>query len=816
MTTPQQDAAKLRPIWLKDIERAIARVPTIRQLVGSSTTTITGGGGLVAHDLGGAYHTGNLDWNRVNKAGSSLSDIATRPHSALTNLTNADDHSQYMHVQNSRNVTARHTFNPTTTNSPFIIGANASGQLVTGLNAQYVGGQLESVMMRKSANSDLDMNAFTITSDDDDLPYSLGKLVISNQSYGGFVGLRHRTLGSGTGNYMLLGSGSGQTFLNAATGQSIYFRNNNIDKMSLDTDSLDFMSAVGVGSDDYASQVSGWKITYAGAGDFRYIYTDELHAKAFIADLEQALAGGQIISKSVSILSRDFTVPAAGAAATLYVKDLPSAANMSVFQSGDIIRLRQFSRASGSLSITNAWGVATSYTDLANGEQSWTFTRSSAPNAGAMTAGAVINKDAIVLDYGTTGNGFYEVNAIDGLYAVNSPYSQIVTWTTHPSTGQTVMVRTGNLTGIGFTGEYGMYARGGAAGQYIKASGAGLLLRGADIDGYNGSTHTVHIDSGDGSMQLGVDLADLDDASLRFFGSAGDLRIGAVGVGKASLLWDESAGELSLRNNITKKIIFDNSGNSYFAGVMTIGSSGEIRQGTGTLGTNFSGFRLRNVSGIGRFSLLSGDDEDVILDDDGIDLQGDSAGGGAMSRQINWWEDLSVRTGDPMLSIQARSNGVFFSKDATIIAQGTTAYPNSFIYLQARDSTGIGGVSLALDSDGGMALSGELRLSSNAPSLGSGWAAHGGGDVTLTSYRFANLVWVTGIIDGSGTPATTIATLSAAYRPTTRQIAHAMVLTGGTTTARRVDIETDGDVTTQNWTPAAGDVVSFCIMYFIT
>src|SRR5678816_1214019 len=102
MTTPQQDAAKLHPIWLKDIERAIARVPTIRQLVGSSTTTITGGGGLVVHDLGGAYHTGNLDWNRVNKAGSSLSDIATRPHSALTNLTNADDHSQYMHVQNSR------------------------------------------------------------------------------------------------------------------------------------------------------------------------------------------------------------------------------------------------------------------------------------------------------------------------------------------------------------------------------------------------------------------------------------------------------------------------------------------------------------------------------------------------------------------------------------------------------------------------------------------------------------------------------------------------------------------------------------------
>jgi hypothetical protein len=45
-------------------------------------------------------------------------------------------------------------------------------------------------------------------------------------------------------------------------------------------------------------------------------------------------------------------------------------------------------------------------------------------DAGAMSAGATVEADSIVLDYGVAGNGYYEVNAIDGLYAVNSPYWQ--------------------------------------------------------------------------------------------------------------------------------------------------------------------------------------------------------------------------------------------------------------------------------------------------------------------------------------------------------------------------------------------------------
>ena len=71
-------------------------------------------------------------------------------------------------------------------------------------------------------------------------------------------------------------------------------------------------AGVSIEASSYASQTTGWRVTDAGEADFRYLYVDEMHAKSFIADLEQALAGGQIIAKSVAQLYSNFTAPAAG------------------------------------------------------------------------------------------------------------------------------------------------------------------------------------------------------------------------------------------------------------------------------------------------------------------------------------------------------------------------------------------------------------------------------------------------------------------------------------------------------------------------
>jgi hypothetical protein len=60
-------------------------------------------------------------------------------HGALTGLTD-DDHSQYVHITTARTIDAVHTFNPGSATAWCILGANATGQLITGLNADELDG----------------------------------------------------------------------------------------------------------------------------------------------------------------------------------------------------------------------------------------------------------------------------------------------------------------------------------------------------------------------------------------------------------------------------------------------------------------------------------------------------------------------------------------------------------------------------------------------------------------------------------------------------------------------------------------------------
>lgn len=415
------------------------------------------------------------------------------------------------------------------------VGADTVG-ITTGANYQYIGTGSDTVPEWRNVN-ELAGNGLTATN---------GVLAVGVSGLGLGVGADAVTLASssnpGAAASILASDGSGYLSLVRLTATD-RLRAPVIDTatggLTLDpaADVVTLAASTAIQTAHYASQLTGWRATYAGEADFRYLFVDEMHAKSFIADLEQALAGGQIICKSVAVLGVDFTAPAAGGTATLYVRDLPSAPNMACFVSGDIVRLRTFSRSGGSLSIADCWGVATDYVDgngvnFLDGYQLWTFTRSAAPNAGTMTAGTVVAADALVLDYGTSGNGFYEVNAIDGAYGQNSPYARIATWTGHPATGTALRAQFGNLRGV-----YGYAA-----------------------------------------TEFGVAMGSATGANVTV----------------------EATNGVRLRQGTTDMIVLDPAGDSYFAGVMTIGATGEIRQGTGTPGSNFTGLRLWRDANVGR------------------------------------------------------------------------------------------------------------------------------------------------------------------------------------------------------------------------
>lgn len=315
-------------------------------------------------------------------------------------------------------------------------------------------------------------------------------------------------------------------------------------------------SGVSLQSDNYVSQVTGWRATYDGQADFRYLFVDEMHAKSFIADLEQALAGGQIIAKSVAILYSAFTAPAASGTATLVVRDLPSATGMAVFVNGDYVRIRTFSRSGGSLTIADCWGTVvldttygTSGFDSSTKTQRYTFTRSASPNAGAMSSGTVVAADAIILDYGTSGNGYYEVNAIDGMYGANSPYSQIVTWSGHPRT-QTVRARLGNLYGIwSSAGEYGLYAGSGVTDNdsYLRISNSAVRLNNVPLQLYDGGIQTVNIDSTGNDIWVGTSPT---DKKLRWNGVTLAIEGNVVITGGSGIASLSDAGNLATANDL--------------------------------------------------------------------------------------------------------------------------------------------------------------------------------------------------------------------------------------------------------------------------
>lgn len=78
-----------------------------------------------------------LDLKQTSSSGSGTTSSV---HANLVGLLD-DDHTQYVHISNPRTIIASHTFNPTSEGPAFILGPNASGQLIPGLNAEMLDGQ---------------------------------------------------------------------------------------------------------------------------------------------------------------------------------------------------------------------------------------------------------------------------------------------------------------------------------------------------------------------------------------------------------------------------------------------------------------------------------------------------------------------------------------------------------------------------------------------------------------------------------------------------------------------------------------------------
>jgi hypothetical protein len=140
-----------------------------------------------------------------------------------------------------------------------------------------------------------------------------------------------------------------------------------------------------------------------------------------------------------------------------------------------------------------------------------------------------------------------------------------------------------------------------------------------DVNGYDVARYAE-------TVRLGYSATDpyivLDYTGLNVYDSSGTQRAfygDTIWVGESStgarLYYNSTSGISLYDSNNTQIIRFGLQ--SYIAGVLTIGSSGELRQGTGTLGTDFTGTRIWNDGGIGRIAGYNSDTQQWGVGTDG-------------------------------------------------------------------------------------------------------------------------------------------------------------------------------------------------------
>lgn len=381
-------------------------------------------------------------------------------------------------------------------------------------------------------------------------------------------------------------------------------------------------------SDTWASGTTGWGIGHDGNADFRNLQADSVKTDAFVADVYLAQAGSRLITKSLGILSQAFTVPAVSSTANLYVADLPGFSGVGTFGPGDYIKIVY----RGSVH----WGTVTAVGAVGDGTFRYTWTTVS-----STTVGEVIPEGAACYDYGQVVGGYIEDTALDLL----GPYSQVVTFSGAPSTSgnHTVRLRIGNLDGIsGESEQYGLFAGDKTTDTWVILSDTKHELHGVKLSLYDGGVETARIDPAVPSMGIGSTLPTGPQGGGDGFwtgkhSGAYKVRIGGTPTsGNPALVWDGTS--LELRNGAGDEVIgFSSSGNSYFAGVMTIDTAGEIRQGTGTWGSTFDGIRIHNNSGEGNFSCYTTGTQAVTLNGDGITIK---TVGKFSAGSIDWYDTL--------------------------------------------------------------------------------------------------------------------------------------------------------------------------------
>jgi hypothetical protein len=263
-----------------------------------------------------------------------------------------------------------------------------------------------------------------------------------------------------------------------------------------------------VGHPDYIAETDHWRIDAAGLGDFRTLLADELRVDEFIAEVNEALAGEDLLTKSFAKLDAPFTVPSStGSTGPLRVQNLPGLGNSRVFSSGDTVRLRYVDRSGGGLTVADVWLKVTGYTDNGDGTQTWTAELLDSTAA----SGSDLGEGTLALDYGDPSTGGYliERSVLDKGGSI-APYDRILKW--EDTTGNGVP---DDYTVLNLRGELGSLSKayGNGPGTYTEQGRFTEDVIVGDLNAATSSTSGDYLEF-DGSLQIVVTDSEGDERNI--------------------------------------------------------------------------------------------------------------------------------------------------------------------------------------------------------------------------------------------------------------------------------------------------------------
>ena len=407
-------------------------------------------------------------------------------------------------------------------------------------------------------------------------------------------------------------------------------------------------------SSSFSSGAYGYRLSNDGNAEFNNVRVrGELSASAFTINEIAASAGTLGVFKSAGVVWANFTTPSAISGAGTLLAK-NSAAGASLFETGDRLEIKAWTGTA----IVDIWLEVTARTNNTD-RTSYSVTLRSGSTSVVIPAGVAI------ADWGPSGSGAVTLSA-DGTIGASANLS-VQSHAGSPWSARTLHLRLGNLNG-----SYGY-----STNTYGFATG-------------NSATTFLAVDSTNG-------LRIVDDTTTRF--------------------QVDAAGAMTIRNAAGSAVITMDSASARIDNVLNIGTSGEIRQGTGSLTASpatFTGTRMWNDSGVGRIAgynigvlqWYAGTDGklyagggDVVLSDAGVSVKSNSGTRGAWTLENGYRFSAAATT--EFLGMYAQYNdtvqytlnvlnvGSYGSRIITISGESTSAsYTNAGVDVKAINTSG--------------------------------------------------------------------------------------------------------------------------------